>query len=435
MAVTADILFLCVFFLLMNRKDHERNQGQDTGFNIWSQIHWSSMGMIRRVEFVSQFLLLITSQLPSRLPARSPHGADNLELPSPQPQPSPSNTISESQPNNILDAKPDLEKELKKTLLSLCFGAALQIATQGKQVAESEINRSTISLLSLGTATIFASLFTSHFIGENMPNASRMLDKVAFFLAATTFFFAIATPCPLGIKCAIWAVYIISLIAIAACNFLLYSGGELRALMWRQVTRDYNIVNSKRKLRIVEIACYLNDITVEGFEEACGKHHPEEGQGAAGKALQSNGMHFNPVLSEPSVDDYPFVYHAWGFGLHAAVSFKLENIHMNRVDYVLEFFLPAETKEVSEHKLLIVGISSILQKNCRNSWVISSMESSVDNMDSVVGSEGAIFDRSLPASSNNGSFNENGMIIASDAVNAADHGIQIGVEAHEQVVF
>ncbi|KAF9679192.1 hypothetical protein SADUNF_Sadunf07G0114500 [Salix dunnii] len=191
------------------------------------------------LEFVTQFLLLITSHLPSRLPAPSPH-IDNLESPSSQPQPSPSNTtsesqappspesppgvrellphtISESQRNNILDAKLDLEKELKKTLLGLCFGAALQIATQ---VAESEINRSTISLLSLGTATIFASLFTSHFIGENMPTASRMLDKVAFFLAATTFFFATATPCPLGIKCAIWAVYIISLIAIAACNFL-----------------------------------------------------------------------------------------------------------------------------------------------------------------------------------------------------------------------
>jgi hypothetical protein len=47
-----------------------------------------------------------------------------------------------------------------------------------------------------------------------------VLDKVAFFLAATTFFFAIATPFPLGIKCAIWAVYIMSLITIAICTCL-----------------------------------------------------------------------------------------------------------------------------------------------------------------------------------------------------------------------
>ncbi|KAB5548579.1 hypothetical protein DKX38_011985 [Salix brachista] len=189
------------------------------------------------MEFVSQFLLLI----PSHRPAPSPHIGD-LESPSSQPQPSLSNTtsesqappspqspsgvrellphtITESQRNNILDAKPDLEKEMKKTLLSLCFTAALEITIHYKQVAESEINDS-ISLLSLGTAAIFASLFTSHFIGEKMPNASRMLDKVAFFLAATTFFFSIATPFPLGIKCAIWALYIIAFIAIAICNFL-----------------------------------------------------------------------------------------------------------------------------------------------------------------------------------------------------------------------
>ncbi|KAB5548467.1 hypothetical protein DKX38_011873 [Salix brachista] len=148
------------------------------------------------------------SRLPSRLPAPSPIG--DLE----------------SQRNNILDAKPDLEKELWKTLLTWCFTAALQIATRSKQAAESEIDNS-ISLLALSTAAIFGSLFTSHFIGENMRNASRMLDKVAFFLAATTFFFAIATPCPLGIKCAIWAVYIISLIVIAICNFLMYSAPQV----------------------------------------------------------------------------------------------------------------------------------------------------------------------------------------------------------------
>jgi hypothetical protein len=47
-----------------------------------------------------------------------------------------------------------------------------------------------------------------------------VLEKFAFFLAATTFFFAIATPFPLGIKCTIWAVYIMSLVAIAYCTCL-----------------------------------------------------------------------------------------------------------------------------------------------------------------------------------------------------------------------
>jgi hypothetical protein len=178
------------------------------------------------------------------LPA-SPPNIDDLESQSSQPLPSSSNTtsesqspqarhppspesptvgrlpltINESQRNNVLDAKPDLETELRKTLLSLCFTAALQITIQYKQVAESEIHKS-INLISLAIAAIFASLFVSQFIGKKIPTASTVLEKVAFFLAATTFFFAIATPFPLGIKCAIWAVYIMSLIAIAICNCL-----------------------------------------------------------------------------------------------------------------------------------------------------------------------------------------------------------------------
>jgi hypothetical protein len=187
---------------------------------------------------------LIISLLPSRLPA-SPPNIDDLESQSSQPLPSSSNTtsesqspqaghppspesptggrlpltINESQRNNVLDAKPDFEIELKKTLLSLCFTAALQITIQYKQVAESEIHKS-INLISLAIAAIFASLCVSQFIGKKIPTASTVLEKVAFFLAATTFFFAIATPFALGIKCAIWAVYIMSLIAIAFCTCL-----------------------------------------------------------------------------------------------------------------------------------------------------------------------------------------------------------------------
>jgi len=103
-------------------------------------------------ESLSQLLHLIRSQLPSKLPA-SPPISDDLESQSSQPPPSP-----ESQRNNILDAKPDLETELRKTLLNLCFTVALQITIQYKQVAESEIHKS-INLISLAIAAIFASLF------------------------------------------------------------------------------------------------------------------------------------------------------------------------------------------------------------------------------------------------------------------------------------
>jgi len=184
-------------------------------------------------ESLSQLLHLITSRLPSKLRA-SPPNIDDLESQSSQPQPSSSDTTSESQSptggrlpltikesqrNNVLDAKPDLETELRKTLLSLCFTAAIQIKIQYGQVAESE-DHYPIILISLSGVAIFASLFVSPFIVKKIPTASMVLEKVAFFLAATTFFFAIATPFPLGIKCAIWTVYIMSLITIVICTCL-----------------------------------------------------------------------------------------------------------------------------------------------------------------------------------------------------------------------
>jgi hypothetical protein len=195
---------------------------------------------------LSQLWHLTTPQLPSKSPSSSPntdlesqssqpqHSSSSdttseSQTPQTQPPPSPQSptrarelpppTINESRRNIILDANQDLDMELMKTLLNLCFTAALQITIQYKQVAESEIHKS-INLISLAIAAIFASLFVSQFIGKKIPTASTVLEKVAFFLAATTFFFAIATPFALGIKCAIWAVYIMSLIAIAFCTCL-----------------------------------------------------------------------------------------------------------------------------------------------------------------------------------------------------------------------
>jgi len=165
-------------------------------------------------ESLFQLWHLIISHLPSRLPASRPN-TDDLESQSSQPLPSSSNTTSESQS----PTGGEFETELRKTLLNLCFTAAIQITIQYRQVAESEIHYS-MNLISLALAAMFASLFVSSFIGKKIPTASKVLEKVAFFLAATTFSFAIATPFPLGIKCAIWALYITSLITIAFCTCL-----------------------------------------------------------------------------------------------------------------------------------------------------------------------------------------------------------------------
>uniref|UniRef100_A0A6N2LHP3 Uncharacterized protein n=1 Tax=Salix viminalis TaxID=40686 RepID=A0A6N2LHP3_SALVM len=180
-----------------------------------------------------EYVRLITSHFLSKFPASSRD--DDLESQSSQPRassssnttaesqspqarppphsPEPPSGVRHSQRINILDEKPDLEKELRKSLMSLCFLAAIQITIQYRQVDESEID-DFIHLLSSAIAIIFACLFTSHFIGKKIPKASRMLEKAAFILAATTFFSAIANPLRLRIKCAIWAIYILSLIFI-----------------------------------------------------------------------------------------------------------------------------------------------------------------------------------------------------------------------------
>ncbi|KAJ6733945.1 IMAP FAMILY MEMBER 1 putative-RELATED [Salix koriyanagi] len=148
MTVTADILFVFVFFLFSTGKiDHERNEEQDPGLSLQNLV----------TNNISTFSLIVLMTWNHRLRLHQDNSNRNSEQ---------------------------------------------------------------TGLLSLGTAAIFAALFTSHFIGAKKQDASRLLEKVAFFLAATTFFFAIATPFPLGIKCAIWAVYIIALVAIAICNFL-----------------------------------------------------------------------------------------------------------------------------------------------------------------------------------------------------------------------
>jgi len=46
-----------------------------------------------------------------------------------------------------------------------------------------------------------------------------------------------------------------------------------------------SLKNNKRTLNVLNSACYVNDLGMQGFLKACMRHHLEEGQGVAGKAL------------------------------------------------------------------------------------------------------------------------------------------------------
>ncbi|KAF2321985.1 hypothetical protein GH714_005193 [Hevea brasiliensis] len=88
------------------------------------------------------------------------------------------------------------------------------------------------------------------------------------------------------------------------------------------------------------------------------EHYIEEGQGIAGKALQSNHPFFFPDVKAYDIIEYPLVHHARKYGLNAAVAIRLRSTYTGDDDYILEFFLPVNMKGSSEQQLLLNNLSA-----------------------------------------------------------------------------
>ena len=117
---------------------------------------------------------------------------------------------------NMLHAQQEMEWQ--KTLVSICFTSGLEMALHFHQITHSKPD--SLHLLSILVAILFSCLFVSHFINPTkFPRTSKVLGKVAVFLAATVFFITISIPFPPGVKWAAWIIYAISLLVIAICNF------------------------------------------------------------------------------------------------------------------------------------------------------------------------------------------------------------------------
>ena len=141
------------------------------------------------------------------------------------------------------------------------------------------------------------------------------------------------------------------------------------ALTW---VSSNSLKNNKRTLKVVSSACCVNDLGMQGFLKACIGHHLEEGQGVAGKALKSTHHCSVSDVCLLGVADYPFVDDARISGLRAALAIKLmikQGFYRSNVDYVVEFFLPANL-EALEEKTLMDGISASLRKFCENSRTV-----------------------------------------------------------------
>ncbi|WCJ41283.1 Plant regulator RWP-RK family protein [Euphorbia peplus] len=120
-------------------------------------------------------------------------------------------------------------------------------------------------------------------------------------------------------------------------------------------------------------ACYSSKET-EGFVHACSEHYIEEGQGVAGKALQSNHPFFVPDVKSYNICEYPLVQHARKYNLSAAVSIRLRSTYTGCDDYILEFFLPVNMKGGSEQQLLLNNLSGTMQKVCKSLRTVSDAE-------------------------------------------------------------
>lgn len=132
--------------------------------------------------------------------------------------------------------------------------------------------------------------------------------------------------------------------------------------------------NEKCILCIEETACYVNDRSMHDFKQSCVEHHLEEGQGLAGKALQSNLPFFFSDVKTYDICEYPLVHHARKFGLNAAVAIRLRSTYTGDDDYILEFFLPVNMKGGLEQQLLLNNLSGTMQRICKSLRTVSESE-------------------------------------------------------------
>ncbi|KAJ6778956.1 hypothetical protein OIU74_002693 [Salix koriyanagi] len=130
--------------------------------------------------------------------------------------------------------------------------------------------------------------------------------------------------------------------------------------------------NEKRILIIDSRACYTLIPLDYDFVRVSALFRLEEGEGIAGKALQSN-IHIQHDVYEPDLAAFPDSTNQffWKYiTFHASFAIRLTSTHSCKKDYVLEFFLPKDMKETSERELMISDVVCTLQKICFKSWKV-----------------------------------------------------------------
>ena len=166
------------------------------------------------------------------------------------------------------------------------------------------------------------------------------------------------------------------------------------AVTWISYGQDGN-TNSKGKriLCIDDSALYVYDMSIKDFVDEYARYRLEEGQGIAGKALQSN-IHIQHDIFVLDPAEFPHAPDMINWRIrkyNAAFAIRLTSSHPCKDDYVLEFLLPEDMEETSELELLINKVLRTLQRKCLKMWEVS-----VREVNEASGSEGRLDDEKMP---------------------------------------
>ena len=166
------------------------------------------------------------------------------------------------------------------------------------------------------------------------------------------------------------------------------------SVTWISYGQDGNTnLKGKRILCIDDSARYVNHWKMDDFVDQYARRRLEEGQGIAGKALQSN-IHIQHDISVLDPAEFPDTSEGISRYIrihHAAFAIRLTSTHACKDDYVLEFLLPRSMKETSELELLINKVLRTLQRKCLKMWEVS-----VRELNEASGSEVRLDDERMP---------------------------------------
>ncbi|PWA68930.1 NIN-like protein [Artemisia annua] len=98
---------------------------------------------------------------------------------------------------------------------------------------------------------------------------------------------------------------------------------------------------------------YVRDMGMWPFREACKMQHLDKSRSFVGRAMLAHGSSYCEDITQLCEDEYPLVYNARMSGLTGCFTIFLHSIEGDNGDYVLEFFLPLNSKD-SRHVLNLV---------------------------------------------------------------------------------